>query len=235
MPNRLEDAPTQSQCCQVKTHTPLYSCNLVMQSNKCTSNLRAVGHRATLQPPGLSVRGTFPTGKMTNMYVAFGHPCLCFGAVKKVTLKAFPFLLSIITKVAAMFGSLSKETASHPFKKLHKENLCAPYFTFFVGKLNFFATTLDWKSGLQSTRGSSICRSLQIQSAGQTGLKHRNSGSDSPAQVPARTYLGVFILTALITSNSLTLSRTVISASPSFITFFLKSSLFSGPFNMKLP
>lgn len=157
IPNRLEDAPTQSQCCQVKTHTPLYSCNLVMQSNKCTSNRRAVGQRATLQSPGLNVRGTFPTGKMTNIYVPFGHPCLCFGAVKKSTLlKAFPFPLGIITKVAAMFGSLSKETASHPPNKLHKENFHAPHFAFFVGKLNFLAKILDWQSGLQSTRGSSI-------------------------------------------------------------------------------
>lgn len=86
--------PTQSQCFQVKTHT--YYCNLVKQSNKCTSNLRAVGQRETLQPPGLSVRGTFPTGKMTNMYVPFGHPCLCFRAVKNrlTLLKALPFLLS---------------------------------------------------------------------------------------------------------------------------------------------
>lgn len=97
------------------------------------------GKKATQQPPGLSIRGTFPTGKMTNMYVPFGHPCLCFGAVKnKLTLlKAFPFLLALITKVAAMFGFLSKDTASYPLKELQKETFHVPYFAFFVGKLNF--------------------------------------------------------------------------------------------------
>lgn len=88
----MEGAAAQSQGCQVK-HTPVYSCNAETQSDKCISNRMGQGKRAALQS---QVRGTFPTGKMSNTYVPFGRPRLCFSAVKNklALLKVFSFLLS---------------------------------------------------------------------------------------------------------------------------------------------
>lgn len=66
----------------------------------------------------MSVKSTFPAGKMTYMYMPFGHPCLCFSVVKsKLTVpKAFPFLLSIHYQSGCPGQFYRKETAPCPPK-----------------------------------------------------------------------------------------------------------------------
>lgn len=55
---------------------------------------------------------------MTNICVPFGYPRLCFRVVNsKLTVLNFHFYLVFVTKVAAMFGFLSKETVPYPLKK----------------------------------------------------------------------------------------------------------------------